>query len=116
MKQELVNQTTILASNQGLYNGFLSAGLVFGIVTQHLSTTLFFLGCVLSAGLFGAVTASFRILYIQAVPALVASVFILLSMQPTEVTTALISLVVSAVVSLGLGLVVQQREKQAAAL
>jgi putative membrane protein len=64
-----------LAANQGLYNGFLAAGLVWSLVADAapaFSLRLFFLGCVVVAGVFGAATASRRILWIQAFPAAVA--------------------------------------------
>ena len=66
--------TKVMAANQGLYNGFLAAGLLWSLLApQSLARPLqfFFLGCVLVAGLFGAATASRKILYIQALPALV---------------------------------------------
>ena len=60
-----------LAANQGLYNGFLAAGLLWGLsmgaAGAHIQ--IFFLGCVLIAGVFGAITASRKILYVQALPA-----------------------------------------------
>ncbi len=61
----------VLAANQGLYNGFLAAGLLWGLGlgAGGLSIKLFFLGCVLVAGTYGAATASRRILYVQALPA-----------------------------------------------
>jgi len=68
-------QTKILAGNQGLYNGFLAAGLVWALTTGEpfaYSLKLFFLGCVVIAGLYGAATASRAILFVQAIPALVA--------------------------------------------
>jgi putative membrane protein len=73
---DFARQSAALAANQGLYNGFLAAGLLWGIlhpvpaVAQQLE--LFFLGCVVVAGIFGGITVSRRILYIQALPALVA--------------------------------------------
>ncbi|MFC5906544.1 DUF1304 domain-containing protein [Streptacidiphilus monticola] len=74
--------TKTLAANQGLYNGFLAAGLVWGAVASDpvgFQAKLFFLGCVAVAGLFGAVTASRRILYVQTVPAVVALLLVLLA-------------------------------------
>ena len=71
--------TAVLAANQGLYNGFLAVGLLWGLVTKQRDIVLFFLLCVIGAGIFGAVTASFTILYVQALPALIALVFTLLS-------------------------------------
>jgi putative membrane protein len=68
-------QTKILAGNQGLYNGFLAAGLVWALTTGEpfaYSLKLFFLGCVVIAGLYGAATASRAILFVQAIPALLA--------------------------------------------
>lgn len=72
---EFAEQTAVLAANQGLYNGFLAAGLVFGIVaggTVGFPVTVFFLACVIVAGLYGAATASKRIILVQALPAAVA--------------------------------------------
>jgi len=65
-----------LAANQGLYNGFLAAGLLFALVREGLGagrpTLSFFLGCVVVAGVYGAATVSRRILYVQALPAALA--------------------------------------------
>ena len=68
---EFATQSKVLAANQGLYNGFLAAGLFWGLALgdQGQSIKLFFMVCVLVAGLYGAATASKRILYVQAVPA-----------------------------------------------
>jgi putative membrane protein len=66
-----------LAANQGLYNGFLAAGLVWSLVAGEpfaTSLKLFFLGCVIVAGLFGAATASRTILFVQAIPGVAALV------------------------------------------
>lgn len=67
-----------MAANQGLYNGFLVAGLGWGLVSGDTDIRLFFLGCVVVAGVFGAVTVSPRILLVQAVPAALAAVAVLL--------------------------------------
>jgi putative membrane protein len=73
---DFARQSAALAANQGLYNGFLAAGLAWGAfhptpaVAPQLQ--LFFLGCVVIAGIFGAITVSKRILYVQALPAVVA--------------------------------------------
>ncbi|MEU6314874.1 DUF1304 domain-containing protein [Streptomyces sp. NPDC047014] len=64
--------TAPLAANQGLYNGFLAAGLVWGLVIDSLATQVFFLACVVVAGVFGAVTANRRILFAQALPGVLA--------------------------------------------
>jgi putative membrane protein len=63
--------TKVLAANQGLYNGFLAAGLLWGLLlgADGRAVKLFFLGCVLVAGLYGAATASRKILVVQALPA-----------------------------------------------
>ena len=70
--------TATLAKNQGLYNGFLSAGLLWGLVHPDANVGVqvirFFLGCVIVAGAYGAATVSRRILYVQAVPAVVGLV------------------------------------------
>jgi putative membrane protein len=73
-------QSKVLAANQGLYNGFLAAGLVFGLWlggSDGRLFQLFFLGCVLVAGLYGAATANCKILFIQALPAAVALTLVL---------------------------------------
>ena len=75
---EFARSTTTMAANQGLYNGFLAAGLGWGLVSGDLDIRLFFLGCVVVAGLYGAATVSPRILYVQAVPAVLAGVAALL--------------------------------------
>ena len=63
--------TKVLAANQGLYNGFLAAGLFWGLAlgASGNGVKAFFLGCVLIAGLYGAATANKRILFVQALPA-----------------------------------------------
>ena len=71
MTKEMATATKTLAANQGLYNGFLAAGLFWGLWLDDAGqpVKVFFLLCVLAAGIFGAVTASRKILFIQAVPA-----------------------------------------------
>jgi putative membrane protein len=69
---ELSKATKSLAANQGLYNGFLAAGLVWGLVTGAAAVKIFFLICVVVAGIFGAATVKRSILYIQALPGLLA--------------------------------------------
>ena len=68
---EMATQTKSLAANQGLYNGFLAAGLIWGGLTDQRPVVLFFLICVTAAGLFGALTVNRRIFFIQALPALI---------------------------------------------
>ena len=72
-------QSKALAANQGLYNGFLVAGLVWGLVADRTDIKLFFLGCVIVAGAYGAATVNRRILFVQAVPALLAFLAVLAS-------------------------------------
>lgn len=81
LKPEFAAQTKVLAANQGLYNGFLAAGLFWGLSLggAGLSVKVFFLGCVLVAGLYGAATSSKKILFIQAVPATLGLVLLLLA-------------------------------------
>lgn len=78
---EFAEASKVLAANQGLYNGFLAAGLFWGLAVGPAGTSiqLFFLGCVLVAGLYGAATASKRILFVQAVPAAVGLALVLAS-------------------------------------
>ena len=76
---EFAEASKVLAANQGLYNGFLAAGLVWGLARGDAATQLFFLGCVLIAGLYGAATASRKILFVQALPAAVAMALVLLA-------------------------------------
>lgn len=71
MTQEKAQTTKVLAANQGLYNGFLAAGLVWGLYLgeQGTSIKVFFLLCVVVAGVYGAATVGRKILFIQALPA-----------------------------------------------
>lgn len=73
---EFAKQSKRLAMNQGLYNGFLAAGLIWGLFAGD-PVKIFFLSCVIIAGIFGAFTVSKRIFYIQAVPAILALVILL---------------------------------------
>jgi len=77
---EFAQASAALAANQGLYNGFLAAGLLWGLVLgpAGFGIKLFFLGCVIVAGLFGALTANRKILWVQAVPGAVALLLVLL--------------------------------------
>lgn len=72
MSEAQAQMTKVLAANQGLYNGFLSAGLIYGLVTGDMNVTVLFLVFVLVAGIYGALTASPNILFVQALPALIA--------------------------------------------
>ena len=81
LKREQAEQTAVLAANQGLYNGFLAAGLIWGLTSAGDSMTIsvFFLACVIVAGIFGAITANRSILFIQALPGAIALTLILVS-------------------------------------
>jgi putative membrane protein len=69
---EFAAQSAVLAANQGLYNGFLAAGLIWGALANKRDVMAFFLLCVIVAGVYGGLTAKMTILYVQAAPALVA--------------------------------------------
>ena len=79
--QAAATASKVLAANQGLYNGFLAAGLFWGLSLGAAGTSVkvFFLCCVLIAGLYGAVTASRKILFVQAIPAAIALILLSLS-------------------------------------
>lgn len=81
---EFAAASATLAMNQGLYNGFLAAGLIVGIVKKDLAFKVFFLSCIIVAGIFGAITAKISILFIQASPALLALIFVLLAEKCTK--------------------------------
>ena len=78
---EFAAQSKVLAANQGLYNGFLAAGLFWGVALGDagFSVKVFFLACVLIAGVYGAATANKRILFVQALPAAVGLVLLALA-------------------------------------
>jgi putative membrane protein len=76
---EKAEATRVLAANQGLYNGFLAAGLLWSAVAGRQDLALFFLGCVVVAALYGAWSFSRRILYVQGVPAIAAIAAVLMS-------------------------------------
>ena len=78
---EFAEQSAVLAANQGLYNGFLAAGLIWSLIRKEdgFPIRVFFLGCVITAGVFGAVTAKPSIFFVQAVPALAALAVTLLA-------------------------------------
>ena len=86
LTESFAHESAVLAANQGLYNGFLSAGLIWGMIAQREGTAIktFFLGCVIVAGIFGAVTAKTSILFVQALPALIALLAVKLSAPRTR--------------------------------
>lgn len=80
LKPEFARATRVLAANQGLYNGFLAAGLFWGLWlgAAGIAVKLFFLACVAVAGIYGAATSSRKILFVQTVPAVLAMAALLL--------------------------------------
>lgn len=78
---EIAEASAALAANQGLYNGFLAAGLIWALTRgdEGHSTKVFFLTCVVVAGVFGAATAKPSILFVQAMPALLALILVMMS-------------------------------------
>lgn len=72
MTPEVSAASATLAANQGLYNGFLAAGLIWGLMADRRDVKIFFLVCVVIAGIFGGVTAKTSIIFTQALPALIA--------------------------------------------
>ena len=79
MTPEHSKASASLAANQGLYNGFLAAGLIWGLVTSNTPVQLFFLICVVVAGVYGGLTTRRTILYIQALPGLLALITVYLA-------------------------------------
>ena len=79
MTPEYSKASATLAANQGLYNGFLAAGLIWGLAAGDASVKIFLLACVLVAGIYGGVTAKRSILYMQALPGLLALIAVYLT-------------------------------------
>lgn len=79
MTPEYSKASASLAANQGLYNGFLAAGLIWGLLNGDASIKIFFLLCVVIAGIYGGLTARRTIFYVQALPGLIALLFVYLS-------------------------------------
>ena len=79
MTPELSSASAVLAMNQGLYNGFLAAGVTWGLVSGRREVKIFFLVCVVAAGILGGLTAKTSILFTQGLPALIALVLVFLS-------------------------------------
>jgi putative membrane protein len=82
LKPEFAQESAALAANQGLYNGFLAAGLIWGLVaggSVGFQAKVFFLVCVLVAGVYGAITVNRRILFVQAAPAAIGLALVLLA-------------------------------------
>lgn len=81
LKPEFANNSASLAANQGLYNGFLAAGLIWGLIDQAdgFNTLVFFLSCIIIAGIYGAFSVNKFIFWIQAFPAIIGFVLIFIS-------------------------------------
>ena len=78
MTPEVSSASAVLAMNQGLYNGFLAAGLIWGLLSERSEIKMFFLVCVVAAGVMGGLTAKTSILLTQSLPALIATLLVLL--------------------------------------
>ena len=83
MTPEVAESSSVLAMNQGLYNGFLAAGLFWGLLMNRVDIKIFFLCCVVVAGVFGGITAKTSILFTQGLPALIALTLVLASSRNT---------------------------------
>lgn len=81
LSREQAAATKVLASNQGLYNGFIAVGLLVGVIrgAEGYDFKVYFLGCVIVAGIYGAITASRKILLVQALPGIIGLLLVLLS-------------------------------------
>lgn len=80
LSEDYAKKSATLVANQGLYNGFLAAGLLWGLVsTGGYDALIFFLSCIIIAGIYGAATATRSILFLQALPAAVAMVLLILN-------------------------------------
>lgn len=78
--KEFAEETKTLAANQGLYNGFLAAGLIYALIVENKAFVLFFLSCVIIAGTYGAYsTKKIKLFYVQSIPAILAMVFSILN-------------------------------------
>ena len=83
LPEHMFAPTKTLAANQGLYNGFLAAGLIWSLIISNpewqKNVAIFFLSCVIIAGIYGAITASKKIFFVQALPAIIALIVVWLS-------------------------------------
>jgi putative membrane protein len=81
LKEDYAKQSAPLAANQGLYNGFLAAGLLWGMLsTGGFDALIFFLSCIIIAGIYGAITAKRSILWLQAFPAAIAMISLIFNL------------------------------------
>lgn len=83
MPDEMFTPTKTMAANQGLYNGFLAAGLTWSLIITDpiwkVNIAIFFLSCVILAGTYGAISASKKIFFVQALPAIIALILLILT-------------------------------------
>lgn len=80
LTKEFAEESKVIAANQGLYNGFLAAGLIWSIISINTEVTVFFLSCVIIAGVYGAYsTKKIKLFYIQAIPAIFALILIFIN-------------------------------------
>lgn len=78
--KEFAEETKVLAANQGLYNGFLAAGLIFSLILNNMKFIIFFLCCIMIAGIYGAYsTRKIKLFYVQSIPALLALLVLLIA-------------------------------------
>lgn len=87
MTPEFSAASAVLAANQGLYNGFLAVGLLWGLFAGRRDVKVFFLACIVIAGVYGGLTAKMTIVYVQALPALVALLLVTFVRAPTRRST-----------------------------
>lgn len=87
MTPEFSAASAVLAANQGLYNGFLAVGLLWGLFAGRRDVKVFFLACIVIAGVYGGLTAKMTILYVQALPALVALLLVAFVRAPMRRST-----------------------------
>ena len=80
--KSFAEETKVLAANQGLYNGFLAAGLIFSLVKNDYNLSIFFLTCVIIAGIYGAYsTKKIKLFYVQSIPAILANACIFITLM-----------------------------------
>jgi putative membrane protein len=112
LKEEVVDATSSMAANQGVYNGVLAAGLIWGISIQDSKILYFFLLNIVGVGIFGGLTASPRIFLFQPLPALVALIFVGITMLAQDIDIALVVVTALVVVVFALfGIYVRIREQ-----
>ncbi len=87
MTPEFSAASAVLAANQGLYNGFLAAGLLWGLFAGRRDVKVFFLACIVIAGVYGGITAKITILYVQALPAFIALLVVAFVRAPSRRST-----------------------------